>query len=201
MFDSQVLFFTVPAIVGTLFFLFRVALMMLGGFGDADLDTDVDMDVDMDVDVDADVDADVAHADSTVAFNVLTIQGLGAFLMGFGWFGLCAKLTFELDAVWSVVVGAAGGALLLWVLVWLMRAIYSLQGSGNISIHSAVGREGDVYATVPAQGEGRGRVRLVINDRARIYNAISDGSEFPSHTRVRVVKANDDNTITVTAIG
>ncbi|MCH7475788.1 MAG: hypothetical protein IIA27_14115, partial [Gemmatimonadetes bacterium] len=63
--------FTVPAVLGTLFFSLRTALMFVGG-----ADGGADADVDFDVDVDADLDADAG--DSTDAFKVLSIQSIAA---------------------------------------------------------------------------------------------------------------------------
>ncbi len=40
-------------------------------------------------------------------------------------------------------------------------------------------------------------MRVNIGDRQRIYNAISTGDDLPSGTRIRVVKVNHDNTLTV----
>ncbi|UCD76566.1 MAG: hypothetical protein JSV91_06500, partial [Phycisphaerales bacterium] len=63
-----------------------------------------------------------------------------------------------------------------------------------------VGHEGSVYVTVPAAGKGRGRVRVVIGDRQRMYSAISEGGELARNSQVRVVRVNEDNTLTVAAI-
>ena len=59
--------FTIPAIVGTLFFSLRMALMFIGG-GDTGLDADVDFDVDADLNADA--------GDSSEAFTLLSIQSI-----------------------------------------------------------------------------------------------------------------------------
>ena len=72
--------FSVPAFLGTFFFLLRLGLMFVGG------DTDVDTDVDADIDIDGDFDA--SDSDSTSAFKVLSIQTIATFMMGFGWGGL-----------------------------------------------------------------------------------------------------------------
>ncbi len=40
-------------------------------------------------------------------------------------------------------------------------------------------------------------MRIVINGQQRIYNAITEGEAIPSQSRIKVAKANDDNTLTV----
>jgi uncharacterized protein (DUF58 family) len=120
--------------------------------------------------------------------------------MGFGWAGLAAMHTFK----WGMpgVIGAAvgGGLVVMWLFAVMLRAVADLQSSGNVDFSSAIGGEADVYVTVPAKGSGRGQVKVVVQDRMRIVNAESEGEAFPSQSRVRVVKVNDDNSVTVAAV-
>jgi len=197
-FENGAALFTIPAILGTLFFLLRMGLMAAGAAGgDADFDAGGDLDVAADVDaMDADVDAvDVDGA--TDAFKFVSVQSIAGFVMGFGWGGLIGRLTLEWDMLSSAALGVGGGLLTAWILVWVFRLIYSLQSSGNISISDTVGHEGRVYATVPARGEGRGQVQVVVNQRARLYNAVTEGDSITTGDAVRVVRVNGDNTLTV----
>ncbi len=97
----------------------------------------------------------------------------------------------------SVLSGLAFGTSLMWVLGLMLKAIYNLQNSGTVNPKDAIGMEAMVYANVPANGDGRGKVRVVIRDRARIYNAITEGEILPSNSRVRVTRVDSDNTLTV----
>jgi hypothetical protein len=82
----------------------------------------------------------------------------------------------------------------------LLNAVQKMETSGNLSMSSAVGREADVYATVPAKGEGRGQVRVVVDTRERIVQATSDGPSIKTGARVKVVQAHADNSIIVTPV-
>jgi hypothetical protein len=174
--------FTVAAAVGTIFFLGRLVLMFVGG--------DAGMDVDFD--------GDVPHGDPGDAFKVLSIQSIAAFMMGFGWGGLAGINGFGWTWIGSMGFGIVMGAAMVWVLGLLLKAVHDLQSSGNVRIEQAVGVEGQVYANVPANGEGRGQVQLVVGGRQRIYNAISEGEAIASQSRVRVVRVNEDRSLTVT---
>lgn len=178
------LLFTIPAVVGTLVFLVKMGLMTLGG-------------LDLDVDVDADVDADLG--DSTDAFNLLSIQSMAALLMGFGWGGLGGFIGLGWELPGSLAIGAICGAGMVYLLGLMFKAIYDLQSSGNVDARKAVGCEGTVYANVPAAGEGRGQVRVIIGENARIYNAVSDSEAFPTNAKVRVVRVDSARTLTVSA--
>ncbi len=184
LFADRALWFTVPAVAGTVFFVFRLIAMLAFGHGDWHLDDATSLDLD--------------HADSSSAFKVLSIQAAAAFLMGFGWGGLGAYRGWGLPALASVPVGFAVGVGMMWLLGKLLRWIARLQSSGTMDTSAALDEEGVVYTTVPAQGGGRGVVRVVVDDRQRYYQAITDGEALPSQTRVRVVGINADNSVTVT---
>ena len=156
---------------------------------DADLDLDFDIDIDVDIDTDA--------GDSSEAFKVLSLQSIAAFMMGFGWGGLGGLRGTGWSLTMSAAFGVAAGAGMVWLLGKMLEAIYRLQSSGNISITQALDREGTVYNAIPAHGQGKGRIRLVIDDRERFYKAITDGEALASHHRVRVLRINDDNSVTV----
>ena len=197
LFQQEALLFTVPAVIGTAVFLVKLGLMALGAdHGDVDADVDVDIAVGDDIDLGSDVEA----SDSTAAFTLVSIQSVAAFLMGFGWGGVGGLIGFDWSFPMSLLLGVAFGAALVWLMGILMKAMYDLQSSGNLNVQDAVGSEGVVYANVPAKGGGRGQVRVVIDERARIYNAVSEGDPIETGGRVRVVRVNDDRTLTVDAV-
>ena len=182
-FSDGALWFTVPAILGTVFFVLRLALLLVGAGHDGGFDLHGD--------------AGDVHADSGHDFQVLSVQSIACFLMGFGWGALGALRGLGWQVPGSVLFGCAVGAGFVYILAILLRGMSELQSSGNIEIESAVGLEGDIYVSVPGESRGRGQVRLNIDERQRIYNAISSDEPLPTGTRVRVIRANHDNTLTV----
>jgi len=198
------IWFGVPALVGTAFFTLRTALMLVGGV-DADTGFDVDVDVDFDIDMDVDVgDVDAAGetggdpGDSTQAFQVLSIQAIAAFVMGFGWGGLGALNGLGWPLPGSIAFAVLCGSGMVWLLGKLLRFVYGLQSSGTVPMYQALETEGTVYAQIPAGAAGMGRVRVVIGDRARYYKAITDGDALPRDAKIRVVEINDqENSVKV----
>lgn len=196
--------FTLPAAVGTFFFVLRLVMMLFAGDvhdGGIDVHGDVGVgDVHGDVgDVHAGGDGGADHPDSSNSFKVLSLQAIAAFLMGFGWGGIGCYRGSGLEVFPSIVIATLIGAGMVWLLSMLFKFVYSLESSGNISISSALGQSGIVYVTVPAERSGRGQVKVTISGRQRIFNAVSEGVELASHTPVKVVQINPDNTLTVSA--
>jgi hypothetical protein len=190
LFSGNMLFFSIPAIAGTFFFIIRM-VMMFAGLGDHHGGGDFDASA---------VDATGDGHDSTEVFKVLSIQSIVAFLMGFGWGGLGGLRGAGWEFPTALVSALVGGVAMVWLLSWLLKLVYDLQSTGTVSIQSAVDAEGDVYVTVPARGSGVGQVRVIISERQRIYNAISEDQPLPTNTRVRVTRVNEDNTLTVSPI-
>lgn len=183
------LWFTIPALVGTAVFVLRLVMMLAGLAGH-----------DLAVDLHADAALDGHHGDPSEAFKVLSIQSIAAFLMGFGWGGLGALVGSGLGMPASVVSGLAVGVGMMWLLGWLFGVMGRLQASGNVTIDEVVGLDAAVYLTVPASGGGRGQVRIAVDDLERFYEAVTEGEEIPTGQRARIVRANPDNTVTVSRI-
>lgn len=203
-FTSPSVWFTVPAAVGTIFFAIRLFMALTGIDGLADGDGgDMDGGFDAGVDADAmdlgtDVDEGMDHAESTSVFRFVSIQTVTAFAMGFGWGGLVGLHSLNLDIAPAFAVAIVFGFGFAWFIVWLFKLMYAMESSGNITINDTLGCEGVTSSTIPAHNAGTGRVRLTIGDRQRAYGARSEGEEIHMGAQVRVVRANQDNTVTVT---
>jgi hypothetical protein len=187
--------FGVPAVVGSALFLLRMVMMGVGGHHGIELHAHDVPDAGH-----GDAHGGDQHDNPALAFKVLSIQTITAFAMGFGWAGLAALHGFHQSLVTSGLAAAVGGVAMVWVLMLLLKAVSDLQSSGNVTMADTLGCEGDVYATVPAKGQGAGQVRIVVSERQRIFNATSDSDAAPTASKVRVVKVNDDNSLTVTPI-
>ncbi|MEZ6243873.1 MAG: hypothetical protein R3B57_12625 [Phycisphaerales bacterium] len=203
LFANGAIWFSVPAILGTLVLLLE---LLLGQFGGHHADLDVDMDFG------ADVPADVAGADAGHAhdgghpgaeFGWLSIQTIAAFAMGSGWMGLAAMRALEVQFGIAILIAIAAGFAVAWLMVTLMRTFLKLQRSDNISLDQTVGLEGTVYVMIPPTGQGRGRVTVVIDEHRREFDAVQDGPEvIPWNVRVRVIRVDRaGNAIVVGPLG
>ena len=178
--------FTVPALVGTGFFLIRTLMMFVTG-------------AEMDLHVDDGAGFDLDHGDTEASFKVLSLQAISAFMMGFGWGALGAYRGTGLPALLSVLIGFGFGVGMMWILAKLLGWIMRMQTTGNIDLSRALLREGTVYAQIPAGGKGV--VKVVVDDHIRYYNAVSDSESIDTNATVRVTEINqDDNSVIVTAV-
>ena len=171
------------AVFGGALFVVRAAMTVLGGdIDEAPADTDIAVDTD-------------TGGESTRSFKILTIQGLTGFFMMFGLVGLTASRGGE-GVTLSFVYASTAGFATIWILDLLMQFMLRFQSSGNVNIHTAVGKEGTVYLTIPADGVGK--IQLAINGRLREYNAVSESKEeLKTGGRARVVRVVNDAVLSV----
>lgn len=188
------------------------SLMLIFGFasgGDADADMDVDGDIDADFDFDADADGDFdSELDPNIAdgevdddlpgggekdtgLALFTVRGIVAFFAVGGWVGLLG-VRMAWSPYLSVVLAFSTGWGALYVLALIMRWSMKLQSAGNIDRHNAVGKPGNVYLTVPAAGEGDGKVNITLQERFVEMKAISRGGPIPTGTAIVVVAVQGD---------
>lgn len=182
---AQALWFSVPAIAGTTYFLLHLLLGQLGG--------DVDMDTDFDI--------DAPDGDAGGEFRVLSLQTLSAFAMASGWMGLATLNFTGAGMAGAAVVAVLSGIGVAWFLMFLLRSLFKLQSSGTLDLSSAIGKTGRVYILIPPMGEGRGKVQLVVQGRQAVLNAVQSGSEpIASRTPVRVVEADKARNVLIVEI-
>jgi membrane-bound ClpP family serine protease len=107
---------------------------------------------------------------------------LVAFFAIGGWTGLALA---DISTGLSIAGALLSGTLALVAMAFLMRAIMQLRSSGNIDNAKAIGKIADVYLTIPAKGNGAGKINLTLEERFVEINAIQEGSE-PISTGAKV---------------
>jgi hypothetical protein len=197
------------AVVGgtaSILFLLRMLLTFVGLGGEEAGDVDGDVGSSGGEGYDAGDGGDLDHAgpDSVdqhteLSFGLLTFQGLTAFLMIFGLVGLALSRGSGLSAANALLGGLLAGAGTVWVTDRMFRFFGRLQHSGNVNLQRAVGEEGAVYLTIPAQGVGK--VSVSVQGHFRVLDAVSENKEeIATGERVRVTKVVNENVMVVKRI-
>lgn len=168
-------FYFIGIVAGVLLVVQLVSLTI--GMGDLDLD-----------DFDADID-------------LISLKTLIAFLFGFGWSGAAAReagLVYPLSAL----VAVATGALFLYIVGLLIKALNKLSSGGNRSFESAIGAQGRVYMRVPAEQAGIGQIELTLQGRVEIADAYSKADRaLNPNELVTVVGLIDAHSLLVEPVG
>lgn len=126
------------------------------------------------------------HNDASTFFKMLSVRAIVAAITFFGWSGLAAH-NGGLNTALSLLIACGGGLVAMYVVAWMMRALYSLQAAGNVEIDHAIGARGTVYLTIPARKSGTGKVQVNVRERTMEYEAVTADEALPTGEPVIVV--------------
>jgi membrane protein implicated in regulation of membrane protease activity len=98
----------------------------------------------------------------------------------------------------TIIAATLIGAAFMYIVFWLMNAIFKLRDSGNIEYENAIGKVATVYITIPPRREGAGQVQVVVQGRLREVSAVTDNEErLAPGAKVVVSKLLDATTFVV----
>lgn len=146
------------AISATIIMLIMLILQIIG-IGDNDMDGDL---------------SDVNDGDFLTIFGlrILTLRGVLAFFAIGGWVGLI--FLESIKTVWiSVLLSIVFGLIAMLIIALIMRKLNDLEVAGNIQLNNCIGQIGIVYLTIPKNGEGTGKVSILIQERYIEVEAIT----------------------------
>jgi membrane protein implicated in regulation of membrane protease activity len=149
------------ALVGGIIFVIRMVLMVVG-LSDHDVH-------------DGGLDHVDGHGDSDVSFKLFSLHGLTCFFMMFGLVGLGLSRQFWVPDIIAAAIGTVAGLFTFWVIAKLFSSMTKLQSDGTLKLSNAIGQQGKVYLTIPA--DGTGQVQVAFQGRLMIYDAISANKE------------------------
>lgn len=164
-------------------FLILQIITLLFGIGD-------NGEVDIDLSGDGEVDATVDLSDG---FTLFSLRGIVAFFAIGGWTGYALA---PVNTALAVVGSLVAGFLALVAMALMMRAIMRLRSNGNIDNAKAVGKIADVYLTIPAKGNGSGKITMTLEERFVELNAIQNGeSAIVTGDKVKVISVLGDTLV------
>ena len=175
------------AIASSLIFIIETVLTFIGADVEMDMDTDFDM-------PDGGFEGDPS-------MNLYTFRNLVNFLLGMSWTAILLQEQIASKAL-LMAIAFAVGALLVFAVMMMFKGLSKMQQSGNIDLYKvAVGCNGKVYLTVPAERKGSGKVQISINDSIREYDALTDSEDdLKTGTSIKVVEVLDASTLLVEEI-
>lgn len=137
------------ASVSSIILVIQIILLIIGLEADSSMDTDG---------------GDSLDANGDGAGAIFTVKGVISFFAIGGWVGFAIS-----DAgahVGWVITGAllSGSAALVGV-GYLFKLLMKLQTSGNLKYEGAVGMTASVYLTIPAKGNGNGKINFTLQER------------------------------------
>ena len=191
--------FLLCAVIGSTLFLIRTVLFFVGGDADSDVDGDFDGDIDIDGDIDFDGDIDTSgleHIDSAASFHIFSLHGITGFFMMFGLVGLAMSRESSFTPLVAVSGGLVAGVFTMWLVAKIFVSMKKLQSDGTLNLKNAIGKDGTVYLSIPI--DGTGKVRVIVQESLKIFNAVSSNKEeIKTGENIKVVKIISGNVFVV----
>ena len=70
--------------------------------------------------------------------------------------------------------------------------------NGNIKTENAIGKRGEVYSTIPANGKGQGKVNVLVQGKLVEFDAITNkGVELKTGDTIAVIDIKEGNVLVV----
>lgn len=176
---AKILFCT--GIASTAVLLIQIILLIVG-FASGSFD---DFDgADVDFDGDGDIDLDDAGSSGIGWF---TVKGLVAFFSIGSWTGFAMDVSGCHEAL-TICIAILAGVVALVGVGFLYKALNKLQYNGIMNLKNAIGKEAEVYLTIPANNGGLGKVNLQLQERFVELDArTNDAEAIPTGSIVKVV--------------
>lgn len=129
-------------------------------------------------------------------FTLLSVRGIIAFFTFFGWTGVLTLgrggSSFQ-ALIFSILAGLA--ALLL--VGWLFWIFSRLTQHNQVDIYKSLFTTAEVYIPIPGYKKGTGKILIELDGALREYDAITEGEEIRTGTKVKVLEIINDNTLVV----
>jgi hypothetical protein len=133
--------------------------------------------------VNADFDGNLDDVDAP--FQMFTFRNLVNFLLGFGWTGVTFYNSIT-SGLGLVLMATGVGVVFVALFFLLIRQILKLAEDNTFNINSLIGRNGDVYLTVPGQLSGKGTVQISSKGSVHELPAMTRGEAIPTGSVVKV---------------
>ena len=174
-------FYTWCATIAGVLFLGQFLLGLIGLVDDVGLDGVAGHDV-------SDMHTGDHFDDGGGAFaGFFSFRAITAAITVFGLAGLGAERHMQ-DSLRAMIVACASGGAMLVGVGYMLRSLYGLNASGNLDNSLAIGRNANVYLTIPEKESGQGKVTLELQGRTVEFRAVTEGEAIPAGTAVTVLK-------------
>lgn len=130
-------------------------------------------------------------------FGIFNLRGLMSFFSIGGWAGYGLTL-YNLSDPIAIAGGVISGLITAKATTSLMNYLMKTNYNGNIKPENAIGKRGEVYLTIPANGKEQGKVNVLVQGKLVEFDAITNkGVELKTGDTIAVIDIKEGNILVV----
>ena len=146
---------------------------------------------------DADFDGNLDSSDAP--FQLFSLRNLTHFLLGFSWTGISFYNVIANKILLGFISFLVGIFFILLFFI-IIKQLMKLSENNSFKIEETVGKTGEVYLTIPAKAQGKGKVLLSVRGVVHELNAITYMDEKIETGAIVKVDKTEDTFIVVSRI-
>lgn len=132
--------------------------------------------------------------------KLFTVRTVVAFFAVGGWTGT-AMIAAEMSEAVTIPAAFLAGTAAVFAIALLFKYSLRLQDNGMVLIQNTLGKTADVYLFIPEKRKGKGKVTVLVQERFREYDAVTDNA-YPIKTGEKAIITGiaDEQTVIVKPI-
>jgi len=147
--------------------------------------------------IDADFNSNLEGTDAP--FQLFSFRNLINFLLGFSWMGI-SFYTIIQNKTLLILLSLFIGVSFVYLFFLLIKQLQKLAEDNSFKIENTLLKTAEVYLTVPANKNGKGKIIISVNGSYHELDAMTDYDSLPSGTLVRVIRIENENILIVEKI-
>lgn len=190
-FEKVFWYFAIPFSV---VFIIQLILTFMGMNDDTDVGDDHSMFDHSDA---HDLDLDSGESlDGMSSFHFFTVRNFIIFFTVFGWTGIVGANS-NLSNTVTIILSILLGLIVMAIVSGIFYLTNKLVENGTMSLANAMHCIGEVYITIPANGNGVGKVSITLQGSLREIEAMTEGDEIKSGELIEVIGAVNNQVLVV----
>lgn len=139
---------------------------------------------------------DTNDIDGDHSGHIFSLRNLINFLLGFSWAGIGFYNSIE-NKFLLLFIALNVGFVFVVMFFYVIKQLLKLNEDNTFKIHNILSKTADVYLTIPAKGNGKGKIHISVNGSLHELDAMSNGEKIETGAVVKIIDITADNLVVV----
>ncbi len=131
--------------------------------------------------------------------HIFSLRNLINFLLGFSWAGIGFYNTIE-NKFLLLFIALNVGFVFVVMFFYVIKQLLRLNEDNTFNIKNILSKTADVYLTIPAKSQGKGKIHISVNGSLHELDAISASDKIETGAVVKIIDITADSLVVVEKI-